>query len=167
MLRIEADTVVANEEHRAIRVRVPADLDLADVAMPGVFECVVQQVDPDLAQEHRIALDRRQIRRDAPLDVAQARVILQTDHHLAQHRVQIDAFDVQAFAPHARKRQQAFDEVLHPAGGLHDAVAIAQTLVDRAVGQVLLDQMRKAGHVAQGRTQVVRERARELFERTV
>jgi hypothetical protein len=160
---VETDAVVAHEHHGfAGLAPVRPDFDPRHRPPARVFQRVRDQIDEDLAQQRRIAVDlREQLHRPGDRSAGlRADVLLR----LPQHLVEADALPRDRFAAHPRECEQVVDESSHADGRVADRPEAPTLLVVQLVERRALDQRDEAGNVPERCPQIVRDRVAEGFQ---
>src|ERR1035437_9690305 len=94
ILHVKAYSVVRNNENDFAVSFPGADLDSGHISLPGEFDCVPQQVGPNLTEQAEITSDRGQFA-DDPFDTAPCATFLYRNQHFLKHPAHVDAFPPQ------------------------------------------------------------------------
>ncbi len=160
---VEADAVVADEEHRFTRLAPAANRDFRFGARAGVLDRVGDQVAKDEPEHDRIALYLGQLP-DVPGDGAAADLrrdiapgllhqFLHRDRGAAHHR-----------ASHPGKSQQVIHQGSRVPGRFPDGVQVTPIGFIQVGSGTFLQHLREAVEVAQWRAQVVGDGVGERFQ---
>ena len=164
-LGVEANAVVGHLE-RPMRgvVLLPAQGDAGFGAGAAVLQRVGQQITPDLAQQHRVAVHLRKVGGYLPDHLAALGLGLNALARLSHQQAHGDGHFVEVGAAQAGQIKQTVDQPPHVAHRMVHLVQRRHELLAVALVGGLAAQLDVVADLAQWRAQVVRDGVRETLQ---